>query len=101
MTEKGNTLSRNPNICASCSSMADGMDETGAPDSACMEPYQELTSELAEANARDRLARNPTELDAHHGPVLAQPDNAVRWGAPRLPSLLGWPSNSSTADKAG
>ncbi len=27
MVEKGNTLSRNPNVCASCSSMADGMEE--------------------------------------------------------------------------
>ena len=28
MTERGNVLSRNPNVCASCSSMADGMDES-------------------------------------------------------------------------
>ena len=27
MVDKGNALSRNPNICASCSSLADGMDE--------------------------------------------------------------------------
>ena len=27
MPETGNALSRNPNICASCSSMADGMDQ--------------------------------------------------------------------------
>ena len=26
MSEEGNTLSRNPNVCASCSSMADGME---------------------------------------------------------------------------
>lgn len=25
MSEKGNALSRNPNVCASCSSLADGM----------------------------------------------------------------------------
>ena len=29
-----NTLSRNPNICASCSSMADGMEESNLPDAA-------------------------------------------------------------------
>jgi hypothetical protein len=29
MGEKENTLSRNPNICASCSSLTDGMNETG------------------------------------------------------------------------
>ena len=26
ISEHGNTLSRNPNLCASCSSLADGMD---------------------------------------------------------------------------
>ena len=30
MAEQGNVLSRNPNMCASCSSMADGMDELSA-----------------------------------------------------------------------
>ena len=34
MPEKGNALSRNPNLCASCSSMADGMEESDAPESA-------------------------------------------------------------------
>jgi RNA polymerase-binding transcription factor DksA len=29
--EKGNALSRNPNLCASCSSMVDGMEELDAP----------------------------------------------------------------------
>jgi hypothetical protein len=28
MIERGNALSRNPNICASCSSLADGMEES-------------------------------------------------------------------------
>lgn len=27
MTEEPNPMSRNPNVCASCSSLADGMDE--------------------------------------------------------------------------
>jgi len=30
MAERGIVLSRNPNVCASCSSMADGMDESSA-----------------------------------------------------------------------
>ena len=34
MTEAGNALSRNPNICASCSSMADGMYEENLPPAA-------------------------------------------------------------------
>ena len=32
MPETGNALSRNPNICASCSSMADGMDDSNLSD---------------------------------------------------------------------
>jgi hypothetical protein len=27
ISERGNVLSRNPNLCASCSSLADGMDD--------------------------------------------------------------------------
>ena len=30
MVARGNDLSRNPNLCASCSSLADGMDDSGA-----------------------------------------------------------------------
>ena len=32
MVERGNVLSRNPNLCASCSSMADGIGMTSATD---------------------------------------------------------------------
>ncbi len=31
MSEKGNALSRNPNLCASCSSLSDGMEEPDPP----------------------------------------------------------------------
>jgi hypothetical protein len=31
MAEGGNQLSRNPNVCASCSSLADGMDDLSLP----------------------------------------------------------------------
>jgi hypothetical protein len=34
MVERGNALSRNPNVCASCSSMADGMEEAGQSNAA-------------------------------------------------------------------
>jgi len=30
MLKRGNALSRNPNVCASCSSLADGIDDTFA-----------------------------------------------------------------------
>jgi hypothetical protein len=36
MPKGGNTLSRNPNICASCSSLSDGMGDT--------DPMEELSS---------------------------------------------------------
>ena len=32
MIDTGNPLSRNPNVCASCSSMADGMEESNVPE---------------------------------------------------------------------
>jgi hypothetical protein len=31
MPERGNALSRNPNTCASCSSLVDGLDESQPP----------------------------------------------------------------------
>jgi hypothetical protein len=31
MAEGGNKLSRNPNVCASCSSMLDGMNDSAEP----------------------------------------------------------------------
>jgi hypothetical protein len=34
IAQRGNTLSRNPNVCASCSSLADGMEESSLPDRA-------------------------------------------------------------------
>jgi len=39
MSETGNAFSRNPNMCASCSSMADGM----ADEESSLEKDQELT----------------------------------------------------------
>ena len=32
LSDTANALSRNPNVCASCSSLADGMDEPKAPE---------------------------------------------------------------------
>ena len=32
MPDDGGALSRNPNVCASCSSMADGMEESNLPE---------------------------------------------------------------------
>lgn len=38
MSEKGNALSRNPNVCASCSSLADGMEESRPSETKDLEP---------------------------------------------------------------
>ena len=38
MPENGNALSRNPNLCASCSSLTDGLEEAEAAEPACPEP---------------------------------------------------------------
>ena len=45
ITEKGNALSRNPNMCASCSSLADGMEDSDMPDSPRPEQERPLDSE--------------------------------------------------------
>jgi hypothetical protein len=56
VSEKGNALSRNPNICASCSSMADGIDDSSVP-------------ERTEAAAPDRFEENAPERTIHHFPT--------------------------------
>ena len=45
ISEKGNALSRNPNLCASCSSLTDGMEESETPESPRPERELFLASE--------------------------------------------------------
>ena len=54
----GNNLSRNPNICASCSSMADGIEDSTPFETASLVPGQEATPTGIVALARD-LADQP------------------------------------------
>lgn len=67
MSEDGNTLSRNPNVCASCSSMTDGMEENST---ACerirVAPSHEVTSSRSEALARDQREDESAEPGVHH-----------------------------------
>jgi hypothetical protein len=63
MPEKGNALSRNPNICASCSSMADGMEEPSVPEGS--NPKDETTR----AVARDPAEENAADPTVHHFPT--------------------------------
>jgi hypothetical protein len=64
MPETGNALSRNPNICASCSSMADGVEESTASEN----PGSELTPARMEARADDQREEKAAELAAHQVP---------------------------------
>jgi hypothetical protein len=63
MPEHGNPGSRNPNICASCSSIADGMEESSLPESA------NLTRNTTEAVAEDQLRQHAAESAVHHVPM--------------------------------
>ena len=63
MPEKGNALSRNPNICASCSSMADGMEEFSLSESSSRAP--EATGDVAQ----DRFDEEAPERTIHYFPT--------------------------------
>jgi hypothetical protein len=57
--ESGNALSRNPNVCASCSSLADGMEESSIFHLAQPDP-----GHLRKQSARE--ATPPVQKDAVH-----------------------------------
>jgi hypothetical protein len=69
MPEEGNARSRNPNICASCSSMADGMDDTTKCETARFAPGQGRAHARTEASARAWSEDEATEPIIHHLPV--------------------------------
>jgi hypothetical protein len=54
MSQRGNSLSRNPNVCASCSSLLDGMDDA--------DPGKVLASAV-EAEAKETLAQPAQSQD--------------------------------------
>ena len=66
MPEEGNVRSRNPNVCASCSSMADGMDNSTACETARFAPGQEATPARTDALARDRRVEKTAAPSVHH-----------------------------------
>ncbi len=61
MPAEGNNLSRNPHVCASCSSLADGMEGSGVPENAGM------ASEMPEAVSPVLSGANTAELAVRHG----------------------------------
>jgi hypothetical protein len=65
MPEAGNALSRNPNICASCSSLADGMEESTESENTSLAPGQELTPWGTEALGRGQWQASTAEFAGH------------------------------------
>ena len=55
MSETGNALSRNPNICASCSSMADGIEDSTEVEESCLGLSADKRAAIAEALDRAEL----------------------------------------------
>ena len=56
MAENANALSRNPNMCASCSSLADGMEELESE--RCGGPASKMDGFLSDPGAEDQLRRD-------------------------------------------
>jgi hypothetical protein len=69
MPEKGNALSRNPNICASCSSMADGMEESNVPECAALAPDENAVIGMGTMIAPGELEDKTEEFAAGHVPA--------------------------------
>ena len=65
IAEEANTLSRNPNVCASCSSMADGMEESNVLACDRLAPDQDLAAEVAEKALQAGPSDKVMELAAH------------------------------------
>ena len=65
ISEQGNALSRNPNICASCSSMADGMEESNIPECASLAPAENVVAGMGETINQDGFVEKVEELVAH------------------------------------
>ena len=68
MSETGNALSRNPNICASCSSMADGIEDSTEVEDPSLGLSPERRASIAEALDRAELANQSAGLVAPQVP---------------------------------
>ncbi len=61
MAEGGNTLSRNPNVCASCSSLADGMEDgraSGLSDTVPAAPVAAEPAAVVESQPDSKLLKS-------------------------------------------
>jgi hypothetical protein len=70
MIEPGNSLSRNPNICASCSSLADGMEEASIDSIKIRSPMETPMPEKAPVSSKPKpvgAVLEPSEQPCHQG----------------------------------
>jgi len=89
MAETGNVLSRNPNVCASCSSMADGMDESGTAE--CADPACALPASGRREQRASGSPSHPLEERAGERRPITVLDAAVHGDIPaRLPHQHVW-----------
>jgi hypothetical protein len=73
MAKRGNALSRNPNMCASCSSLADGLEDIEPRTAALIQtPSPEPMPEPPIRRASELLKDQPVVL----GPARASLDNS-------------------------
>ena len=63
MLERGNSLSRNPNICASCSSMSDGLEDPIVPERVRVAHSQELRPQRVEIIGRGWAKRRTSDRE--------------------------------------
>ena len=62
MAQAGNALSRNPNICASCSSMADGMSDSALPEPDAFNLEQNVEAETFAEPPPEKLEPPPEHI---------------------------------------
>jgi hypothetical protein len=62
---EGNLLSRNPNVCASCSSMADGMEDANVPDDTGSTQNQRAVAGFTEATTSGEAGGQDLESLTH------------------------------------
>jgi hypothetical protein len=69
MSERGNALSRNPNVCASCSSMADGAEQSNLPQVEAAAPSSSPPVAKATKGSRAGLKDKVKQPAAHAVPA--------------------------------
>lgn len=61
MAEKANLLSRNPNVCASCSSLSDGLEESGPTSPVPAVEHPAIPEPLENVRALPEITAHPLD----------------------------------------